>query len=454
MSVEHQVVAQERSALWKKVFILAWPAIIEMSLQMTVGIVDTIMVGRLGKEALASVGLANQINWFATTVFAAVSTGSTALVARHIGAREPKEAGDVARQSIFMGIVLAGSVMAILLLFGQNILHLLFKNSEPEVLSLSTGYVKIVSAAVIMNFFLMITNAVLRGAGNTRTPMLVTMTVNILNLVGNYFFIYGNGPFPAMGVNGAALGTTLAQVVGGIIALVVLLRSPLLSVNLKGPYRFDKKIIKRILTIGLPAAFEQGTMRIGQLLYTMIVASLGTVSYAAHQVAINAESLSYMPGWGFALAATTLVGQSLGANDPDLAEKSGNISARMAFVVMSIMGALFFLFPYQIVALFTSDPEVIDLAAVCLRLVAIAQPPLAFLQTYSGGLRGAGDTKTIMKITTMGFLGLRITLAYLLAITFKLGLVGAWIAMVVDLVTRSGLMWITFRRGKWKLLKV
>ena len=178
-------------------------------------------------------------------------------------------------------------------------------------------------------------------------------------------------------------------------------------------------------------------MRVGQLIYTMIVSSLGTVSYAAHQVALNAESFSFMPGAGFAVASTALVGQSLGAELPEQAEEAGKISRNLAVLVMSTMGVVFFVAPRFFVRIFSSDPEVIELATVCLRLVAVSQPALAVWMVLAGGLRGAGDTRSIMRIVTISFLGVRVGLAYILAIQLGLGLVGAWIAMIVDLFLRG-----------------
>lgn len=444
----------ERSDLRNKVMFLAGPAIVENLLHTMVGIVDTAMVGRLGSASLAAVGLANQIFNISLTVFAALATGSTALVARHIGAAEPKQAGEVARQSLILGVVVSGTVMALLLVFARGFLELLFSRSEPIVLDLSAQYVRIVASVLILNYFLIVINAILRGAGDTKTPMRITALVNVVNIIGNTIFIYGLGPIRPMGVAGAALGTAVAQGIGGILAFRVLLRNPVLHVRLSDSFKPDLAIIKRIANIGVPAGVEQGIMRLGQLVYTMIVSSLGTVAYAAHQVALNAESFSFMPGAGFATASTTLVGQNLGAQRPEEAEASGKISRNLAVLVMSVMGLIFFITPRPIVAIFSKDPEVMELATTCLRLVAIAQPPLAIWMVLAGGLRGAGDTRAIMKIVAVGFLFVRVGLAYLLAIYLGYGLIGAWVAMVVDLFIRGYLIQRRFNQGHWKAVQV
>ncbi|KLU40760.1 MAG: MATE family efflux transporter [Limnochordia bacterium] len=437
-----------------RVFKLAGPAIVENLLHTMVGVVDTAMVGRLGAYALASVGLANQIFNISLTVFAALATGSTALVARYIGAESREEAAEVARQSLVVGVYVSGVVLLALVGMGPAFLRLLFPRAEEAVLYHGGLYVRIVAAAQMFNYFLIIINGVLRGAGDTQTPMRITALVNGINVILNAFLIYGIGPFPALGVAGAAIATAISQSIGGLLAARALLRSQLVLVKLSDSFRPNAVMIKRIMNIGVPAGVEQGIMRVAQLAYTMIVSSLGTVAYAAHQVALNAESLSFMPGAGFAVAATTLVGQNLGAERPDEAEKAGYESRRMAVVVMSVMGVVFLLFPRPLVSIFSADPEVMELAVVCLRLVAVSQPALATIMVLAGALRGAGDTRAIVKITLLGFILVRICVAYVLAVVLGIGLVGAWIGMVVDLFFRSFLINQRFRSGQWKLIRV
>lgn len=444
----------ERGELRASVMRLAWPAIVENLLHTMVGIVDTAMVGRLGSASLAAVGLGNQIFNIGLTVFSALATGSTAIVARYVGAKEPEKAGEVARQSLTLGLLVSGSVMALLLLTARNLLGFLFRRSEAAVLDMGAGYVRIIASVIILNYFLIVINAILRGAGETQTPMRTTALVNVINILGNAVFIYGLGPIPAMGVAGAAVGTAIAQGCGGIIAIYTLLRNPVLRVRLSDSFKPDLLLIRRIANIGIPAGIEQGIMRVGQLIYTMIVSSLGTVSYAAHQVALNAESFSFMPGAGFAVASTTLVGQKLGAQRPDDAETAGQITRNLAVLIMSAMGLVFFVAPRFFVSIFSNDPEVMELATICLRLVAISQPSLAIWMVLAGGLRGAGDTRAIMRVVTVSFLVVRVGLAYILAIHFGLGLIGAWIAMIADLFLRGALIQRRFSRGEWKKVKV
>lgn len=420
---------------------------------MVIGIVDTAMVGRLGAQALAGVGLGAQLMQAATAIFGAVTTGTTALVARFVGAGDREQAASTARQSMLFGGLVAATVAVVLILFAPQILGLLFGGSEEIVLEGATQYVRIVALSLTLQFLLIVSNGIMRGSGDTKTPMRIMAIMNVVNAAGNYFLIYGVGPFPALGLRGAAISTALSQTMGAIVAISTLVRGRTVLTVRFNNLRPDFGLVRRVLRIGVPAGVEQIMMQSAQIIYTMIIASLGTVAYAAHRVALNAESLSFMPGFGFALAATALVGQSLGANDPHEAERSGSESARLAVLSMSAMGLIFFLAPQAFVSLFTSDPGVQAQAATVLRIVAIAQPFLALAMVVGGALRGAGDTRAVLLITVTGVSLARIGVAYAL-VRAGLGLVGAWIGMVTDLAVRGSLLLWRFRRGTWKHLKV
>ncbi|HHV43259.1 MAG TPA: MATE family efflux transporter [Firmicutes bacterium] len=443
------------SSLRRSILRLAWPAITEQMLHMTVGMADTIMVGRLGPAALAAVGLANQITMTLVGVVSAVSTGTTALVARHIGAQEPDRANHVARQSLVMAFLLAVVVSIIAFSGADFFMDVLFHRTEEVVRHDAAVYIRVLAVAMIANFLLIISNGVLRGAGDTKTPMYITACVNLLNIIGNAVLIFGLGPFPKLGILGAAISTAFAQTVGGVIVIVILFSGKrVIRMSWRDSFRPEQATINRVLRIGVPAAFEHAVMRIGQILYTIIVSSLGTVAYAAHQVALNAESLSFMPGFGFALAATTLVGQALGAEDQELAERSNKEAMKMAMAVMTVLGVVLFVWATPLVRFFVNDEQTIIIGAEVLRIVAFCQPALAMVMVLNGGLRGAGDTVAIMVIAGIGFCVVRTGFAYLLAIQMNMGLVGAWIAMGIDLILRAGMLWGRFKQGRWKYLRV
>ncbi|HHY19344.1 MAG TPA: MATE family efflux transporter [Firmicutes bacterium] len=444
--------AEIRKGLW----ILALPAVGEMLLNTTVGMIDTAMVGRLGKEAVAAVGLANRLIMIVLGVFMAITTGTTAMVARYFGAEEYRKASDVLRQSIVASLLFALILGIPSYFLARPLMELVVVTGDTIVLQGATDYFRIMAASFIFLFFNLTASGALRGAGDMSAPLVVVALTNVVNIIGNYFLIYGKGPFPEWGVYGAAIATLLSRAVGTIIyAFMIFGGRGGFHINWEGGLRISKKIIAPVFKIGIPAAVEQLVMRGGQFAYYFIIIGLGTAAQAAHEVAINAESLSFNPGFGFALAATTMVGQFLGANKPDLAMKSGKEAAKITVTVMSILGLLFFLFPEPFVRLFVpDDQEVIDLASMCLRIVAVSEPFFAVVMVYAGALRGAGDTFWVMVYTIVGVWGLRIGLAYLFVIVLGYGLAGAWWAMNIDIIVRAFLLWRRFNSGNWRHVKI
>lgn len=441
-----------QAAIRHDVLRLALPAMGEQLLSMMVGIVDTFLVGHLGAASLAAVGLANQWVFMATMLFGAIATGSTALIARFIGAREPDQANEVLRQSMLLGALIGLIATLLGLSFAQQAVALL--GAEQDVMGLGTSYLRVVSSIFFFSTLMFIGNASLRGAGDTRTPLFVMLVVNVLNIVVAWTAI--NGPFglPKLGVVGSALGAATGRLVGGLLVIGILLRGRAnIQLKLANP-RPDWALIRRILRIGLPSGLEQFLFRTGHMVFARILAELGTVAYAANQVAMNGWSLSFMPGFGFALAATTLVGQSLGAEDPEGAERRGYTAYRMGAALMGTVGLAFLLFPAQIVGFFTDDPQVIAIGIMPLRMVGLIQPLLAAAMIFTGGLRGAGDTRWPMIVTGGSIWLVRLPLAYLFALVLDWGLPGAWGALALDLSLRGLLNFLRFRGGRWKTVEV
>ena len=441
-----------QAAIRRDVLNLALPATGEQLLSMMVGIVDTFLVGHLGAAPLAAVGLANQWGFMATMLFGAIATGATALIARFIGAREPDQANAVLRQSMLLGALIGMIATLLGFSFAQQAVALL--GAEPDVIGLGASYLRVVSSIFFFSTLMFIGNASLRGAGDTRTPLFVMLVVNALNIVVAWTAI--NGPFglPQLGVVGSALGAATGRLVGGLLVIGILLRGRA-NIQLKlTNLRPDWALIGRILRVGLPSGLEQLLFRTGHMVFARILAELGTVAYAANQVAMNGWSLSFMPGFGFALAATTLVGQSLGADDPEGAQRRGYTAYRMGAALMGTVGLAFLLFPAQIVGFFTNDPQVIAIGTMPLRMVGLIQPLLAASMIYAGGLRGAGDTRWPMIITGGSIWLVRLPLAYLFALVLDWGLAGAWSALALDLSLRGLLNFLRFRGGRWKTVKV
>lgn len=431
---------------------LALPSAGEQLLSMLVGLVDTFLVGHLGAAPLAAVGLANQWIMFAMVLFSAVGTGATALIARMVGARDMDTANRVLRQAMLLALGFGAVMTAAIEIWAEPAMVLM--GADAETVGLGVTFLTIAGSAYVFASLMFIGNACLRGAGDTRTPLWVMLIVNGINIVVAWVLVNGLLGFPRMGVAGSAMGAMLGRLVGGLLVVFLLWRG-------RGGLRLrsgrlipDASLIRRILRVGVPTGVEQLIFRLGMMSYVRVVAALGTIAYAAHQVAINAESLSYMPGFGFAVAATTLVGQGLGARDPERAERDGLIAFTIGAGIMGVMGICFILFARPIISFFTSEAEVITAGVGPLRLVGFSQLFLASSMIFAGALRGAGDTRAPMFINGASVWGVRVPLALLFTQMLRMGLIGAWIAMVIDLAIRGILMFTRFQAGRWKTVEV
>jgi len=435
------------------VFGLAGPSIVDNLLVTLVQMADMIMVGRLGADAIAAVGLSNQPMFFALASFMALNVGATALVARQVGARDLEGANSSARQSLVMCSLLGAAIGILGILFAPQVLA--FMGAEPDAMARGVPYLRIITLGIPFSTVSMNLSSVMRGAGDTKTPMKVHMVSNVVNVVFNYALIYGHFGLPRLEVAGAGWATVLSRIVACVLMIIVLMTGKfVITLHWRDDYRLKMNTVRRILNVGLPAAVEQFIMRGGQLFFVKIVAGLGTTVYAAHQIALNVESLSFMPGWGFAAAATSLVGQGLGAKHPDWAERLARGALQYAVVVASAMGVLFFTCGRPIASLYTDLPEVALASAMCLRLVAVAQPFMITNFTLGGALRGAGDTRFTLLATAIGVWCVRLSLAYVLVVRMGMGLIGAWIGMTADMCVRAVLAYWRFWTGHWKKIRV
>lgn len=431
---------------------LALPATAELLLNMVVDMVNTYLVGHLGAASLAGVGLASQWVMTAMVLFSAVGTGATALIARMVGAQDWPTANRVLGQAVALSFAIGLGAAAALWLGAEPALRLL--GAEPEAVAQGVPYLRLVSSVFMFSALMFIGNACLRGAGDTRTPLLVMTAVNLVNVGLSWPLVNGHWGLPQLGVEGAAIGALSGRLTGGLLVVFFLFRGRTgLVLRLRG-WRPDPGLSWRMLRIGLPAALEQFIFRMGMLAYVRTVSALGTAAYAAHQVALSAESISFMPGFGFAVAATTLVGQGLGAKDPQRAEQDGFAAFYLSAVLMSVMGVGFIFFAPQLMGVFTEDPQIIELGTTPLRLIGLAQPFLAAMMVFGGGLRGAGETTAPLLINGVGVWIVRVPAALFFTRVLPWGLTGAWIAMALDLTSRGLLLFWRFRSGHWKKVQV
>ncbi|MGI6315350.1 MAG: MATE family efflux transporter [Christensenellales bacterium] len=435
---------------------LTWPALAEALLGSLASIVDMMMVSGLGTHAVSAVGLVTQPKFILMAVFLAMNVGTTALVARFRGADDRKSANIVLRQTIFLCIVLSVVICGIMLAVNKPLIAWIAgPEMSKDTLQLGMDYFAIQLYGFPLVALTMGINAILRGSGNTRTAFFTNTLANIVNVFFNYCLIGGNLGFPAWGVAGASLATVIGQGAGFVLALMAILRgNDFLRLDFRTRFRIDWSMIKRILRIGSPAMVEQLIMRVGMMIYTMTITRLGDNSYAAHIIANNIQSLSFTVGQGFGTASTTLVGQCLGRKRPDLAEAYVIRTRALCLIVSTTVGAVLIFLGGPMARMYTADTEVIHLAATVLMIVGVMQPLQSGQMVLSSGLRGAGDTLSTAISICVGILIIRPALSQVAINVFDMGLVGAWLAFVIDQSFRYFFCLFRFRSEKWKHIRV
>jgi len=440
--------------LYSDVVRLAWPSLIELTLTQLTSMVDLMMVGGLGPWAITAVGLTTQPKFLFMTMFMAMNVGATAMVARYRGAGDAKKANEILRQALLLtfALSLAASIVGY---FNAGAMIRFMGAADRETLAGGTVYLQIQMIGLVPLALTSTFTATLRGVGHTRVAMVYNLMANLVNVVLNYLLINGHYGFPRLELAGASLATIIGQTVAFGLALRVVLKGDhYLHLRLKGGIKIQWNHVRNIVTIGIPSMIEQFAMRTGVIVYARTVASLGTIVYATHQIAMNIQAMSFMTGQAFAVSATSLMGQSLGKKRPDMAQSYSNHTRRLGMAVSLFLAAAFFFFGRQIVSLYTNDLSVIEQGTRILKLVALIQPFQSSQFILAGALRGAGDTRATMVITFVTVLLVRPGLALLLINVFHWGLDGAWIALVTDQLLRSALVLLRYNSGKWKKVKI
>jgi len=456
MCVKEQSSKLDRKTLRRRVIEIAWPAVTELVLVSLFGAIDMIMVGKIGNvgtTAITAVGLTSQPIFLAMAVFQALNIGGTALVARFIGANKESEANNSTIQLLYITFCLSFFVVIPAVMLAKQIY--IFMGADQEVINIGLMYFKIVLFGIFPQNFALAIAAVLRGAGDTKTPMKINIFSNLLNVFGNYILIFGRFGFPELGITGAGVSTLISGTISmTMLGWIIFNGKNKIKLSFQMKYKVDLITIKRLLRIGFPSALEQLFMRTGNLFFVRVVATLGTVIYATHQVSLSILSLSFTSGMAFSMAASTLIGQSLGAKNKELAEEYGKETRFLGSIVATAIGVIFFIFGPQIIALYSEDPQVISSGALVLKMIAVIQPFQSSQLIYAGGLRGAGDTRWPLISTFIGIWFIRVTLAYLFVNTLGYGLIGAWSAICIDQIIRYIILLWRFKIGKWKHITI
>ncbi len=450
----------DKGMMRSDILTIALPSLVELVLTSLTSMADQIMVGRLpgqlGVQALSAVGLCMNPKFILMTALMAINTGTTAVVARYRGMGNQEKANQTFKQSLIFNIFLSAIMMVIGVVFARELIGLIAGNGISETtVEYAVTYFRIQMYGFIP---LMMTNTVtstLRAIGDSKMPMVYNTIANVVNLFFNYGLIYGKMGMPEMDVAGASLATVIGQCVAFLIAMYIMFsKKRYVYLDLKEKTGYNKTIMSNVLGIGLPSMLEQLCLRIGIIIYSRIVASLGDIAYATHMVCMNIQSLTFMSGMAFQNSATTLMGQSLGRRRLDMADNYTRMTRNISFWISCIIGVILALFGGQIVNIYNSTPEIVEMGGKLLAIVAITQPFQSSQFVTTGALRGAGDTKYPAVVIFICTLIVRSVLGYIFVVQLNMGLIGAWFAIVVDQLLKTAMIFARYNTGKWRFFKL
>lgn len=439
--------------VYSSLFRISWPAALETLLVGLVSFIDTVMVGKVGSAAIAAVGITNQPKFLFYAIFFAVNVGVTAVVSRRKGEDDRERANSCLGQAFTICAILSAVLCTAAVLLSEPLIR--FAGAGDEYIDDACDYFRIVMVGMSFTALSAVINAAQRGIGNTRIAMVTNIAANVVNIILNYLLIGGNFGFPRLEVRGAAIATLVGNAVCFIIALASVLRKQgFLRLTGRSLVRFDADTVRLIASISSSAAVEQLFIRIGFFVYAMLVAKLGTIPLATHQICMNIINLSFCVGDGLGMAASSLVGQNLGKKRPDLAEVYGKASQRVGIMISAFLVMLFLFGGRMLMALFTDDNTIIEYGIKLLIIVAVCSPAQVSQVIFSGCLRGAGDTKYVALVSFISIGVFRPMLTYVFCYTLGLGLIGAWLSLLVDQYTRLFFSATRFSRGKWKEIRI
>ncbi len=439
-------------SITKGIFILAVPMIISNLLQTAFNLVDMAWVGSLGAEALAAVSMSGAILMILMFVMIGIGIGTTAMVARFVGAKKFPEADNIAMQSLIMGFF--GSIIFAAAGFFISPWLLQLLGAEANVVSLGTGYLQITFLGIIVIFYMFLIAAILQGAGDAVTPMLILGFSILINIILDPLMIFGIGIFPRMGVNGAALASVIAEAIGSAVALEVLLRGrSRVHVRMEN-FRMDLDGMWRILKIGLPASVQMSLRGLMGVVLVAIVAGFGTFAIAAYGVGLRLSMFAMMPGFALGAASGTLVGQNLGAGKPDRAVATAWTTVGYYLIFMVATSALFFFFAPYLMLVFNRNPEVVSIGSEFLRIIAWSNLFVAVGVILGRSISGSGDTVPTMIFTFISLWIIQVPLAVYLSRVPALGVRGVWFAILIAQVVLAILNTSWFQLGLWKYKRV
>lgn len=426
----------------KSLITLAWPIMLSQLMQTLYNLADTLWLGRVGPEAVAAISISFPIVFMMISIAAGLTIAGTALIAQHKGRGNTKQINNIIGQ-LFSFIVFLSIVISILgAYFAEDIIILM--GAEPAIVPDSVAYLRTIFTGMPFMFIFFIFSSILRGIGDTKTPSIMMFFSVTINIILDPLFIFGIGIFPELNVAGAALATIIARAIVAIYALMIIGRGVdgfYLGLN---NLKWNLQIIKKIISIGVPSSVEQSMISFGQVLMTSLVAGFGTMTLAAYGIVNRIISLPTILAFGVAAAATTMVGQNIGADKKERAEKTALVSLGIIFISMSLLGIILFVEPKFVIKIFNDAPEVVKLGSSYLRIVALTFGFLGAMYVGNGVFKGAGKTVPPMMISTSSLWIFRLGAAYLFVTVFSMSQPGLWWAVALSHLGGSlmGLTWL------------
>ncbi len=426
---------------------------LESFLVSLVGLIDSLMVSSLGSYAIAAVGLTNQPKFIFLAVFLSLNVAVSAIVARRKGEGDRESANRVLMQAIMLVGIFTVILSIIGVVFARDIMKM--AGAEADTIEYATIYFQIIVGGMIFNVISMVINAAQRGIGNTKIAMYTNITSNLVNVVFNYLLIGGNFGFPKLGVAGAAIATVIGTVCACVMSILSLRkRENFVSLSCFKNWRFEKRTMKSIANLGSSTLAEQLFLRVGFMIFAIIVAKLGTNAFAAHQIGMNLLSISFSIGDGLSVACVAMVGQSLGKKRPDLAKIYGASCQIVGLMGSFLLFLVFLFFGRGLFELFSNEKEILDVSVTLSLLISV----IVFLQIsqviYSGCLRGGGDTKFVAFVSLISVTIFRPISAWVFCYPVGWGLIGVWIGLVIDQTLRFLMTSIRFKGGKWTKIRI
>lgn len=441
-----------RTLFWREITPLAVPIFIENLCVMLMGVLSTFLVSWLGKEAMAGVGLADSFNIIIISFFAAIDLGTTVVVAFSLAKRNGKRARAATRQSLALMTVLSLLLVFAIELWGHLIVDLIAGGAEPRVKELALSYLQVSAWSYPAAAIALIGSGALRGAGNTKIPMLINGGMNILNIVISSILIYGAFSWDGLGFVGAGLGLTISRYIGAIGVIYVLMIGFNASLKISLPSyfrRWDGKILMEVLGIGVPASIESVLFNGGKLLTQVFVAGMGTDAIAGNFIAFSIASLINLPGNALGSASTIITGTRLGRNQVYQAERQVRHVFWLATLCLCALAFLTVPLSGVLARFYTRDPDVISVTQHLIWLNAAFMPIWAASWVLPAGLKGARDARYTMYVSMFSMWGARVVVGYVLGIMLGMGVVGVWLGMFLDWAVRGVCFWWRLKSGKW-----